>query len=209
MEKTLVIGVAGGTGSGKTTLSRAIADKINHHDIVIIQHDSYYMNRSYLPLSERESINYDHPDALETNLLLQHLKELFSGNQVEIPVYDFTTHTRKKVGNRIGPAKVIIIEGVLIFTDRLLRELIDIKIFVDTDDDIRFIRRLQRDTIERQRSIESVIKQYMECVRPMHIEFAERSKRYADIIVSEAHNHVFIDLVLSMINSKIDGSKKL
>jgi len=209
MKKPIVIGVAGGTGSGKTTLSRAIADKMNHYDIVIIQHDSYYKDRSYLPLSERERINYDHPDALETSLLLQNLKDLVAGNQVEVPEYDFVSHTRKKFGKLVLPAKVIILEGVLVLTDHQLRELIDIKIFVDTDDDIRFIRRLQRDTIERQRSIEAVIKQYMESVRPMHIEFAGPSEKYADIILSGANNNVAVDMVASMIRNKADWSKSL
>ena len=209
MKKPIVIGVAGGTGSGKTTIVRAIADKMNHYDIVIIQHDSYYKDRSSLPLSERERINYDHPDALETSLLLQNLKDLVAGNQVEVPEYDFVSHTRKKLGKLVLPAKVIILEGVLVLTDHQLRELIDIKIFVDTDDDIRFIRRLQRDTIERQRSIEAVIKQYMESVRPMHIEFARPSKKHADIILSGANNNVAVDMVASMVKKKAGWSKSL
>ena len=204
MKKPIIIGVAGGTGSGKTTIVRAIADKMNHSDIVIIQHDSYYRDRSYLPLSERERINYDHPEALETSLLLQNLKDLVAGNQVEVPEYDFAFHTRKKFGKLVLPAKVIILEGILVLADHQLRELMDVKIFVDTDDDIRFIRRLQRDTMERQRSIGAVIKQYMESVRPMHIEFAGPSKKYADIILPGANNNVAVDIVVSMVGNKAD-----
>ena len=202
MKKPIVIGVAGGTGSGKTTIARAIAEKVNPSDIVIIQHDSYYKDRSYLPLSERERINYDHPEALETSLLLQDLKDLVAGNQVEVPEYDFTSHTRNKFGKLVSPAKIIILEGILVLADHQLRELMDVKIFVDTDDDIRFIRRLQRDTTERKRSIGAVINQYMESVRPMHIEFAGPSKKHADIILPGSNNNVAVDMVVSMVRNK-------
>jgi uridine kinase len=201
--RTFIIGVAGGTGSGKTTVAQAIINNLNHQTVIIIQHDSYYKDRGNLPFSKREKINYDHPDALETGLLVKHLKELISGRKVEIPEYNFTNHTRKKNGKIVALTKAIIVEGILIFTDRDLRELMDIKIFVDTDDDIRFIRRLQRDIKERNRSIESVIEQYLETVRPMHIEFVETSKKYADIIIPEGHNPIAIDMVVSMIKDKI------
>jgi len=201
--KPFIIGVAGGTGSGKTTVTEAIVSSLNDQDIIVIQHDSYYRDRSHLPLTEREKINYDHPDALETELLVKHLKQLKSGRQVEIPIYDFSTHTRKRRAKNVKPAKAIIIDGILIFTDRSLRELMDIKIFVDADDDIRFIRRLQRDIKERNRSMESVIEQYMETVRPMHIEFVEPSRRYADIIIPEGHNPIAIDIVVSMIRNRV------
>lgn len=201
----LIIGVAGGTGSGKTAVVDAITKKLDHQSVITIQHDSYYRDRRHLPPSEREKINYDHPDALETKLLVRHLKELVAGKKIEVPVYDFATHTRKKKGIPISVAKAIMVEGILIFTDQKLRGLMDIKIFVDTDDDIRFIRRLQRDIKERQRSMESVIKQYIETVRPMHIKFVEPSRKYADIIVPEGHNPVAIDMVVSMIKDKITG----
>lgn len=201
--RPFIIGVAGGTGSGKTTVTQAIVDSLNHQGIVIIQHDSYYRDRSHLLLQERKNINYDHPDAVETQLLVEHLKELILGQKTEIPVYDFSKHTRKKVGKVVGPAKAVVVEGILIFTNPDLRKLMDIRIFVDTDDDIRFIRRLQRDIKERQRSMESVIQQYMETVRPMHIEFVAPSRKYADIIIPEGHNPVAIDVVVSMIKDKI------
>lgn len=201
----MLIGIAGGTGTGKTTLICAIKNRLNHQDIEVIQHDSYYRDRSHLSPSEREKINYDHPDAIETSLLVKHLKELISGQKVEIPVYDFISHTRKKEGIIVGCAKAIIVEGILIFTDSDLCKLMNIKIFFDTSDDIRFIRRLQRDTKERGRSMESVIKQYMDTVRPMHIEFVKPSMRYADIIIPEGHNSVALDMVVSMIKDKITG----
>ncbi len=209
INKPLIIGVAGGTGSGKTTVVQAIVNTLNHQDVVTIQHDFYYRDRSYLSPSEREKINYDHPDALETELLVKHLKELIEGKEIEIPVYDFTIHTRKKEGINLSPAKVIIVEGMLIFTDHNLRELMDIQIFVDTDDDIRFIRRLQRDMKERGRNMESVIQQYMGTVRPMHIEFVEPSRKYADIIIPEGHNPVAIDMVVSMVKHKFKFSSEL
>jgi len=196
-----VIGVAGGTGSGKTTVVETIVERLGNRDVVIIQHDSYYKDRSHLTLSERERINYDHPDALETELLVHHLRELIDRRKIEVPVYDFSTHTRRKVGKSILPASIIIVEGILIFTDEDLREIMDIKVFVDTDDDIRLIRRLQRDIRERQRSMESVIKQYMQSVRPMHKQFVEPSRKYADIIIPEGHNSVAVNLLAAMISS--------
>ncbi len=200
---TFIIGVAGGTGSGKTTVVQAILDSMNHQDVAIIQHDSYYKDRSILSSVEREKINYDHPNALETVLLVKHLKQLIRGQKVEIPTYDFATHFRRKGGTLVSPVKVIIVEGILIFAAQELRDLMDIKIFVDTDDDIRFIRRLQRDIKARDRSMESVVNQYMETVRPMHIEFFEPCRKYADIIIPEGHNPVAIDMVVSMIKNKI------
>lgn len=210
-----IIGVAGGTGSGKTTVTAAIVRSLNNLDVVVVQHDSYYRDNSQLTLPKREKINYDHPDALETALLVRHLKQLKSGKKTKIPAYDFSTHTRKNKVMVVRPAKAVIVEGILIYTDHKLRELIDMKIFVDTDDDLRFIRRLRRDIQERNRSIESVIEQYMKTVRPMHIEFVEPSRRYADIIIPEGHNPVAINMVVSMIRErmlsgviKIDGKKQ-
>jgi len=201
--KPLIIGIGGGTGSGKTTILDAIAKNLDSRNVITIQHDSYYRDRSHLPLRETEKINYDHPDALETDLLVQHLKDLIAGNKIEIPLYDFTTHTRQEKGNIVSPAKVIIIEGHLVFADRALRELLDLKIYIDTDDDIRFIRRLQRDIKDRDRSMESVIQQYIKTVRPMHKEFVEPSKEYADIIISGVQNTIVTDMLISMIYRKL------
>jgi len=203
--KPFIIGIAGGTGSGKTTVVNAITQNVDSQSVVTIQHDSYYRDRSHLPPLEREKINYDHPDALETDLLIRHLKGLVLGQRVEIPLYDFATHTRKEKGHIMAPAKVIIIEGLLIFADSELRELLDLKIFIDTDDDIRLIHRLQRDTKDRDRSMESVIQQYMETVRPMHNQFVEPSKKYADKIVPGEQNAKAIDMLTSIIDTKLIG----
>jgi uridine kinase len=200
----LIIGVAGGTASGKTTIANAIMESINHPEMVMIQHDAYYKDVSHLPLAERVKINFDHPDALETDLMVRHLRELIAGRSIEMPVYDFSTHTRLKKGVVKQPAKVIIIEGILIFCERALRDLMDVKIFVDTDSDLRFIRRLKRDIQERQRSLESVINQYLETVRPMHIAFVEPSRRYADIIIPEGHNPVSTAMVVTLIRQRLD-----
>ena len=201
--KPFIVGIAGGTGSGKTTVAQAIMNSLNHENVLNIQHDFYYINRDYMAPLKREKINYDHPEALETELLVKHLNDLIAGKRVEIPAYDFTTHTRKKKGINISPTKVIIVDGNLIFTEQNLRKLMDIKIFVDTDDDIRFIRRLNRDIKERGRSMKSVIQQYMETVKPMHIEFVEPSKKYADIILTDGHNPVAIETIVSIIKDKV------
>lgn len=200
----LLIGVAGGSGSGKTTVSQAILDRVGRDRIAYLQHDAYYRDRSALPLAERARINYDHPDSLETDLLIEHLKALRAGMAVEMPQYDFAQHIRKAETRRIAPRAVILVEGILIFADRALRDLFDIKIFVDTDPDIRFLRRLQRDTTERGRTVESVITQYLETVRPMHLEFVEPSKRYADVIIPEGgFNTIAIDMVVARINAML------
>jgi len=201
--KPLIIGVAGGTASGKTTIANAIMESINHPQMVVIQHDAYYKDVSRLPLAERARINFDHPDALETDLMVRHLRQLIAGRSIEMPVYDFSTHTRLKKGIIKKPAKVIILEGILIFCEQALRELMDVKIFVDTDSDLRFIRRLKRDIQDRQRSLESVIGQYLGTVRPMHIAFVEPSRKYADIIIPEGHNPVSTALVVTMIRQRL------
>jgi uridine kinase len=205
--KPLIIGVAGGTASGKTTIANAIMERINHPLMVMIQHDAYYKDASDRPLAERAKINFDHPDSLETDLMVQHLRELIAGRPIEMPVYDFATHSRLKKGIVKKPAKVIIIEGLLIFCEQALRDLMDVKIFVDTDSDLRFIRRLKRDIQERQRSMESVIGQYMETVRPMHITFVEPSRKYADIIIPEGHNPVSTAMVVTMIRHRLRGGQ--
>ena len=208
--KPIIIGVAGGTGSGKTTVSQAILDRVGRDRIAYIQHDSYYKDRSYLPFGARAQINFDHPDALETELLVQHLKELKDGHLVEVPVYDFTTHTRVSQTQRVKPRRVILVEGILIFADDALRDMMDVKIYVDTDADIRFIRRLERDITERGRIMNSVIDQYLTTVRPMHLEFVEPSKRYADVIIPEGgFNPVALDMVVARIEAMIEETPNL
>jgi len=204
-KRPIIVGVAGGTGSGKTTIVREMLKGIDPDNVLLIQHDSYYRDRSHLPSEERANVNYDHPDALETSLLIQHLKQLLAGAVADIPIYDFVTHTRKLECQQAKPCKVIVVEGILILADPSLRELFDIKVFVDTDPDIRFIRRLERDIAERGRTRESVVAQYMQTVRPMHLEFVEPSKRCANVIVPEGgHNIVAVDMIVTKIRSVIE-----
>lgn len=209
IKKSLVIGVAGGSGSGKTTVIREIIKGLTDIDVVTLQHDAYYKDNSHLTAAEREKINYDHPDALETDLLVGHLKKLTAGVEVEMPRYDFTAHSRKKKGIVKKPARVIIIDGILIFIEKTLRDLMDVRIFVNTDNDLRFIRRLQRDMKERGRSMTSVIEQYLSTVKPMHIAFVQPSRRYADIIIPEGHNRVSTAVVVNMIKQSIADGQKL
>jgi uridine kinase len=198
----IVIGVAGGSGSGKSTVVRRIVESLGDAQVSVLEHDRYYRDRNDLRLEERASLNYDHPDSLETDLLVQHVQALRRGDAIDAPVYDFARHARTPDTTRIEPRRALIIEGILIFADRALRGLMDIKVFVDTDDDTRVIRRLQRDVAERGRTMESVIEQYLGTVKPMHLEFVEPSKRYADLIVPVGgHNAVAIDLLLSLIRS--------
>ncbi len=202
--KPVLIGVAGGSGSGKTTVSQTILERVGSKQIAYLQHDSYYRDRSNLPFEERAKINYDHPDSLDTDLMGAHLRELRAGHAVDLPVYDFARHIRTTETRRLEPHPIILAEGILIFVDRALREMFDIKIFVDTDADLRFIRRLQRDIAERGRTMESVVKQYVETVRPMHLEFVEPSKRYADLIIPEGgFNRIAIDMIVARINAMI------
>ena len=198
----IVIGVAGGSGSGKTTVVRRIIESIGPAHVALLDHDRYYRDRNDLRLEERAALNYDHPDALETDLMVQHVHELKAGRPVEVPSYDFTRHARLATPEVVPPRRAIIVEGILIFTDASLRALMDIKVFVDTDADTRFIRRLQRDVAERGRTMESVIEQYQSTVKPMHLEFVEPSKRYADLILPQGgHNAVAVDLLLRLIRS--------
>jgi uridine kinase len=198
--KPIIIGVAGGTGSGKTTVSQKILQRVGSERIAYVQHDAYYRDRSYLPPKERDGINYDHPDSLESDLLVVHLQQLQTGQPVDIPVYDFTTHTRTGDIRRVELRRVILVEGILIFAEPALRKLFDVKIYVDTDADVRFIRRLRRDIAERGRTVESVIEQYEKTVRPMHLEFVEPSKRYADVIIPQGgFNTVAMDMVVARI----------
>lgn len=198
----IVIGVAGGSGSGKSTVVRRIVDNLGDDHVSVLEHDRYYRDRNDLRLEERAALNYDHPDSLETDLLVRHVLALKGGEAVEAPVYDFARHARTAVTHRVTARRALIVEGILIFADPPLRALMDIKVFVDTDDDTRVIRRLQRDVAERGRTMESVIEQYLGTVKPMHLEFVEPSKRYADIIVPVGgHNAVAVDLLLSLIRS--------
>ena len=196
----LVIGVAGGSGSGKTTVVRRIIESIGDEQVTVLEHDRYYRDRNDLRLEERAALNYDHPDSLETDLLVRHLHALRAGRAVEIPTYDFARHARQSTTMPALPRKAIIVEGILIFADAPLRDLMDVKVFVDADDDTRFIRRLRRDVAERGRTVSSVIEQYLGTVKPMHLEFVEPSKRYADIIIPlGGHNTVAIDMLLTLI----------
>jgi uridine kinase len=202
----LIIGVAGGTGSGKTTVANAIIERVGRERIALVQHDAYYRDQSGKPPEVRARVNYDHPDSLETELMIEHLGRLQAGRPVEMPVYDFATHTRTSETRRVDPRPVILVEGILIFVDRVLRQMFDVKIFVDTDADIRIIRRLQRDMEERGRTFESIITQYRETVRPMHLEFVEPSKRYADVIFPEGgFNTVGLDLIAARIQMLLEG----
>jgi len=200
--RPLVIGIAGGTGSGKTTVAQVILDRVGEEHIAYLPHDAYYKDNSHLPPAERVKINYDHPDSLETTLLIEHLKRLRAGHPIQRPVYDFTTHSRTTETVTVEPRPIIMVEGILIFAEPDLRPLFDVKIFVDTDADIRFIRRLVRDIEERGRTMESVVAQYLSTVRPMHLEFVEPSKRYADIIIPEGGlNAVAMDMVVARIEA--------
>jgi len=202
----VVVGVAGGTGSGKTTVAREILRRAGTDHISLIQHDAYYKDLSALPVAQRAMQNFDHPDALDNDLLIAHLKALKAGRSVEVPVYDFTTHARTAQTLRVEPHRVILLEGILIFSDETLRELMDVRIYVDTDADIRFIRRLQRDIAERGRTMESVIHQYLATVRPMHQEFVEPSKRHANVIIPEGgFNEVAMEMIAARIRALLGG----
>jgi uridine kinase len=195
-----VIGVAGGSGSGKTTVVRRIVDALGAARVTVLEHDRYYRDRDDLDLEHRAALNYDHPDSLETDLMVRHIQELRAGRTIDAPVYDFAKYARDSSTETLAPARAIIVEGILIYTDAALRSLMDVKVFVDTDDDIRFIRRLQRDIGQRGRTVQSVIDQYLGTVKPMHLDFVEPSKRYADIIVPQGgHNAVAIDMLLTLI----------
>jgi uridine kinase len=207
--KPFVIGAAGGSGSGKTTIITEITRKLNDIEITTLQHDAYYKNNDRLSLAEREQINYDHPDSLDTDLLIFHLKELIAGREITMPEYDFKIHSRKKEGIIKKPARLIILEGILIFVEKELRDLMDVRIFVDADDDIRFIRRLNRDVSERGRSLESVIKQYLSTVKPMHAAYVLPSRQYADIIIPEGDTTGFTNALIDLIKRFINEGKRI
>ena len=199
-DRPLIIGVAGGTGSGKTTVSQVIRERVGMQRLAYLQHDSYYKDLSHLSQEERDQVNFDHPDSLESSLLAHHLQQLLAGDAVQIPNYDFATHMRMSTTTEIQSKPVVLVEGILIFVEPLLRDLFDIKIFVDTEGDIRFIRRLSRDIEERGRTMESVIAQWLSTVKPMHEKFVEPSKHWADIIIPRGgRNQVATDLVITKI----------
>ena len=196
----MIIGICGGTGSGKTTIARKIVESVGKENVILVEQDSYYRNLGDMPLDERRQANFDHPDSIDSDLLVNHLKRLKGGDAIDMPVYDFKTHTRSRETERIEPKPVVIVEGILIFAETRILDLLDVRIFVDTPDDIRFIRRLQRDIIERGRTFDSVIAQYYATVRPMHFEFVEPSKRNADIIIPEGGKQ---DIGIEFLCSKI------
>jgi uridine kinase len=198
----LVIGVAGGSGSGKTTLATIILERVGADKIAYLPHDAYYKDLSDLPPNQRMMVNFDHPDSLDTQLLIDHVRMLRNYQTIELPIYDFKTHSRTAKRREIEPKPVIMVEGILIFAEAPLRNLFDVKVFVDTDADIRFIRRLERDINERGRTTDSVIRQYLATVRPMHLEFVEPSKRYADVIIPEGGlNTVAMDMVVARLEA--------
>ena len=207
--KPVIIGVTGGSGSGKTTVSRAIFEQLHGHSLLMLQEDSYYNDQSDMPFEERIKTNYDHPNAFDTELLVKQLKDLLDWKTIEKPIYDYTEHTRSSEVEKVEPKEVIILEGILVLNDPALRDLMDIKIFVDTDDDIRIIRRIQRDIEERGRSLQSVIEQYKSTVKPMYHQFIEPTKRYADIIVPEGgENQVAIDLLVTKVRDILRKREK-
>jgi uridine kinase len=198
----LVIGIAGGSGSGKTTVAQEILQRVGPERIAYLQHDSYYKDLSGLPPAQRAEVNFDHPNSLDTDLLVQHVRSLRDRKPVDVPIYDFATHSRTSRTFPVAPRAVMLVEGILLFAEPELRLLFDVKLFVDTDPDIRFIRRLQRDLAERGRTMESVVRQYLATVRPMHLEFVEPSKRYADVIIPEGgHNLAALDMVVARIEA--------
>lgn len=207
--KPVIIGVTGGSGSGKTTVSRAIFEQLHGHSLLMLQEDSYYNDQSDMPFEERIKTNYNHPNAFDTELLVKQLKDLLDWKTIEKPIYDYTEHTRSSEVEKVEPKEVIILEGILVLNDPALRDLMDIKIFVDTDDDIRIIRRIQRDIEERGRSLQSVIDQYKSTVKPMYHQFIEPTKRYADIIVPEGgENQVAIDLLVTKVRDILRKREK-
>src|ERR687894_867291 len=205
----MIIGICGGTGSGKTTVANRILESVSEDDVVFLQQDSYYRDLDQMPLDYRRKVNFDHPDALDNDLLVEHLRGLKAGRTVELPIYDFKSHARRAETLRMGPRPIIIIEGILIFNEERLRDEMDIKVFVDTPDDIRFIRRLRRDVAERGRTVESVIEQYLATVRPMHMQFVEPSKRHADVIIPEGgRNLVSVDLISGRIRERLGEDRR-
>jgi len=206
----MIIGICGGTGSGKTTIARKIIEAVNRESVILLEQDSYYRNLEDMPLDARRQTNFDHPDSIDSEMLVNHLERLKDGLAVEMPIYDFKTHVRKRQTEHLEPKPVVIVEGILIFAESRVSDLLDVKVFVDTPDDVRFIRRLQRDITERGRTVESVIAQYYATVRPMHFEFVEPSKRNADLIIPEGGNpEIGIEFLCGLIREKLRKELKI
>ena len=206
--KPLVVAIAGGSGSGKSTVARRLTEALQGASVAFLDMDAYYRNFAHLPLEDRRRINWDHPDAFDWDLLLEQLRALSSGLPVEKPVYDFVTHTRGPATVPIAPVDVIVVDGILLFTDERVRELCDVKVFVDADADVRVIRRIRRDTRVRGRSLEEILDQYLTTVQPMHLQFVEPSKRYADIIVPRGgHNQVAIEMLVAKIQRRLESRR--
>ena len=201
----LVIGIGGGSGSGKTTIAESIVEAIGHDDVTLIQHDAYYRDQTHLQVEERAKVNYDHPDSMESDLLVAHLRDLVAGKAIERPVYDFTIHSRAPETVRVEPKQAIIVEGILVLYESSLREVMDLKVYVDTDADLRIARRWERDIKDRGRTFDSVRDQYLTTVRPMHLQFVEPSKRYADIVIPEGYNLGAVGTVISAIRDVLRG----
>ena len=203
--KTMIIGIAGGTGSGKTTLTRRLVETFGP-DVSVVYHDNYYKKHDGMTYEERAALNYDHPDAFDTDLMVSDLKKLAAGETIRCPVYDYSIHNRSEKTMEVRPTKVVIVEGILIFADRALRDMMDVKIFVDTDADVRILRRILRDVKERERSLDSVIDQYLTTVKPMHEQYVQPSRQYADVVVlAGGHNMVALDMITQRIKSHIEN----
>jgi uridine kinase len=210
VKSPILIGIAGGTGSGKSTVTREIYKSITDKNVAIIEQDSYYKDQSNISFEERVKTNYDHPFAFDNELLVSHLKDLLDGKSIQKPIYDFENHNRKKETVLVEPRDIIVLEGILILYDEDLRNLMDIKLFVDTDADVRVIRRILRDIKDRGRTLDSVVKQYMTTVRPAHMQFVEPTKRYADIIIPEGgYNKVAIDIIVTKVNDIVNRKKEI
>jgi uridine kinase len=207
--RPLIIGVAGGTGSGKSTVSRRVAEALRGHSVAFIEMDAYYHNYAHLPLDERRHLNWDHPDRLDLALFTEHLHALRQGTAVDRPVYDFVSHTRSASTIHVAAAEVIVVDGILLFVDEAIRRLCDVKVFVDADPDIRLVRRIRRDMAKRGRPLPEILDQYLTTVRPMHLQFVEPSKRYADVIVPEGgHNQVAIEMIIAQIERRLSGPRR-
>lgn len=207
--KPLVIGIAGGTGSGKSTVARRVAEQLTRASVAFIDMDAYYRNYAHLPIEARRQVNWDHPDAFDVDLMVEHLKELAARRGIEKPIYDFVTHTRSAETRTVPPADVIVVDGILLFVDERLRDLCDVKVFVDADADIRLARRIKRDMAKRGRPLEEILEQYLTTVRPMHQQFVEPSKRYADLIVPRGgHNAVAIEMLIAKIHRRVEAARR-